>query len=238
MEGLEKKILIKFATRSRPQKFASCIANILNNANDPNNLLILVSIDADDEAMVNIRHTYISPKVYFIIGRSENKIHAINRDINYFLDLDGNFKWDILINFSDDQEFVVKGFDDIIRKDFAEHFPDGDGCMHYKDKNAALMTMSIIDRKYYARFNYIYHSDYVSLWCDNEAQDVAIMLGRYKYIDYVIFHHNHPGWGLGAMDEQYRKTEAFYKQDEQVFLKREANNFDLINIDGQWQVKA
>lgn len=234
MEGLEKKILIKFATRSRPQKFASCIANILNNANEPNNLLILVSIDADDIPMQNIvEGSAVVNNIHFVSGSSKNKIDAINRDVN-----ECKYDWDILINFSDDQEFVVKGFDNIIRKDFAEHFPDGDGCMHYKDKNAALMTMSIIDRKYYARFNYIYHNDYVSLWCDNEAQDVAIMLGRYKYIDYVIFHHNHPGWGLGAMDEQYRKTEAFYKQDEQVFLKREANNFDLINIDGQWQVKA
>jgi hypothetical protein len=234
MERLEQKILIKFATRSRPQKFASCIANILNNANQPDNLLILVSIDGDDYSMQNIvEGSAVVKNIHFVSGSSKNKIDAINRDVN-----ECQYEWDILINFSDDQEFVVQGFDDIIRKDFAEHFPDGNGCMHYKDKNAPLMTMSIIDRKYYARFNYIYHTDYVSLWCDNEAQDVAIMLGRYKYIDYVIFHHNHPGWGLGAMDEQYRKTEAFYKQDEEVFLKRQENNFDLINIEGQWQIKA
>jgi hypothetical protein len=234
MEGLNQKILIKFATRSRPQKFASCIANILNNANQPDNLLILVSIDGDDIPMQNIREgSPIIHNIHFVSGSSKNKIDAINRDVN-----ECQYDWDILINFSDDQEFVIKGFDDIIRKDFAEHFPSGDGCIHYKDKNAALMTMSIIDRKYYARFNYIYHSDYVSLWCDNEAQDVAIMLGRYKYIDNVIFHHNHPGWGLGAMDEQYRRTEAFYHQDEQTYLRRKENIFNLINIDGQWQVKA
>ena len=111
MEGLNQKILIKFATRSRPQKFASCIANILNNANQPDNLLILVSIDGDDIPMQNIREgSPIIHNIHFVSGSSKNKIDAINRDVN-----ECQYDWDILINFSDDQEFVIKGFDDIIR---------------------------------------------------------------------------------------------------------------------------
>jgi hypothetical protein len=47
------KILIKFASRSREQKFFSCLDNILNYVVDKENFCVLVSLDIDDVSMYN-----------------------------------------------------------------------------------------------------------------------------------------------------------------------------------------
>lgn len=223
-------ILVKFATRSRPQKFAGCIANLINNAAQPDKMLILVSIDEDDLPMVDIMKQYEKApanNIQFVCGHSKNKIDAINRDVN-----ECAYDWDILINYSDDQEFVMQGYDDVIREQMKAHFPNGDGVLHFRDqawKKMELMAMSIMDRKYYNRFGYIYYPEYASLFADDDALEVARKLNRYKYIgdDTIIFNHLHPGYGKGEMDIQYRKTEAFYQSDEQIFIERSKKNFGL-----------
>lgn len=230
------KILFKFATRSRPQKFFSCLENIINTV-ESDNYQILVSADEDDETMAwdKIKDRYdlilnsVDGDVNRVIthhGKSKNKIEAINRDFEYIR------TWDILINTSDDMNFVRKGFDNIIRKDMTEQFPDLDGFLHYNDGNQRdrVATMSIMGRKYYERFNYIYHPSYESLFCDEEATEVAKRLGRHRYMgDIPLFKHLHPAWGLGEYDEQYQRTESrkVWIADENNFIERKARNFDL-----------
>lgn len=226
------RILYKFATRSRPEKFFACLDNICQEINDKENYQILVSADNDDPTMAweNIRERCIkfeNQKIKICFGSSLNKIHAINRNIEVA------DNWDILINTSDDMWFDVPGFDDIIRQDMITNFPDLDGVLHYNDGNqkANVMTLSIMGRKYYDRFHYIYHPHYKSLWSDCEATEVAKLLGKYKYMgdETILFRHLHPAWGLAPSDEQYRKTEApeLWRHDENVYRKRKAFNFYL-----------
>ena len=212
------KILYKFATRSRPEKAAAVIQNILMNAEHAE-YSILMAIDSDDSTMVD----FVLPKGgEAAYGTSKSKIEAINRDIP----TDG---WDILINVSDDQLFTVKGFDlDILivmgnNTDQFLHFPDG-------FVNERLCTMTIIGKKYYDRFGYVYHPDYASLWCDNEAQEEAIRLGCYKYVDKHIFIHNHPAWIGGKVDAQLEHTQKFYRQDERTYNKRRSLGFPINSI--------
>lgn len=214
------KILFKYTTRSRRTNFHRGLDSIVNNLNDKDNYHVLISIDSDDKTMepipvLNCNHTYM-------IDDSKSKVDAINRDINEF-----TYDWDILVNFSDDQIFTKRGFDDTIREQFYKspdqfiHFPDG-------FTGDRLATMSIMDRKYYNRFNYIYHPDYKSLWCDNEAMEVAKILGCYSYVDQDIFKHLHPVWiGNHADDAQYRHTESYHPVDNATYLRRKQNNFDL-----------
>lgn len=215
-------ILFKLATRSRRKKAIHALWNIIENVGS-NDYTILVSCDYDDEAMKDF--TFEHPNVVIKYGISKNKIDAINRDADQF-----PIKWDILINTSDDMEFQIKGFDTIIRQDFTNNY---DQVLHYSDGNQKgnLMTMSIMGREYYERFNYIYHPDYVSLWCDIEATEVAWMLGKYKYMgdDKVLFKHNHPAWGLAEYDEQYKKTESqeFWDKDLKTLVERRRNNYYL-----------
>jgi hypothetical protein len=87
--------------------------------------------------------------------------------------------------------------------------------------------MSILGRQYFERFGYIYHPDYISLYCDNEQMDVAKLLGCYKYINKNIFHHLHPAYGKAEYDMQYNHTESFSNADHITYFRRRANNFDL-----------
>ena len=183
------------------------------------NYQILVSVDELDESMFGMEEKYKNnSKVVFCKGVNNNKIFAINRDVNLFTD------WDILVNMSDDMVFTQNGFDDIIRAEF----DNLEQCLHFPDGNTtAIITMSILGRKFYDRFGYVYHPDYVSLFCDNETTEVAKILGCYKFINKNIFSHLHPAWAKAASDEQYRHTESFWGVDEATYNRRKANNFDL-----------
>lgn len=218
-------ILFNFASRSRPEKFFQCLDNIHIHTRTAD-FLIICSLDEDDPSMFNDeikRKLQAYPNVYPIWGHSENKIHAINRSMLHAPD-----NWTILINTSDDMLFIEQGFDKIIEDDFQEHFAEGDGVLHYPDQNQGdrCMTMTIMDKIYYNRFKYIYHPTYKSLWCDLEAQEVAMQLGRYKFIDRRLFNHNHPSFGQTAYDEQYQRTEGSVRyEDEKNYKLRAMNNF-------------
>jgi hypothetical protein len=158
------KILFKYASRSRTQKFFEGLDNILANLGDLNNFCILVSLDSDDETMNNQNTIqrlteYVKKypnKIVIKFGLSKSKIDAINRDINEFKE---RFDFDILVNFSDDMQFIKHSFDEVIRQEFSFSFPDLDGNIYFDDGFTAdrLSTMSIIGRKYYDKYNYIYH---------------------------------------------------------------------------------
>jgi hypothetical protein len=222
---MSQTILLNFATRSRPAKFFQCIKNI-EEMTVSDNYLICVKADRNDPSMntPEIR-SFLADHPHIIAewGISYGKIHAINRNIPK----DG---WDILINMSDDVRWTVKGFDNIIRKDMETdtflHYPEP-----FADNQCALQNVppisvvSIMDKIYYDRFLYVYHSSYKSLWCDNEATEVARRLGRHKWVDQIIFSHDHPQAGKGQMDSQYRRTEAYYHEDQKTYNKRKAKGF-------------
>jgi len=226
------KILFKFASRSRNYKFFEGLNNILNMISDHENFCILISLDSDDITMNN-RETitrlmeYIKKYPENIIvkfGLSKNKIDAINRDVN---EIKERFNFDILVNFSDDMIFTKHSFDEVIRQKFQGYYPDTDGNIFFNDgfTGDKLCTMSIIGRKYYDKFNYIYHPSYVSLWCDNEYTQVAKRDNKLLYFDEDIFRHNHPANVGGIVDEQLIKTESYNEIDRQNFENRLKNNF-------------
>jgi len=226
------KILFKYASRSRNQKFFEGLDNILVNLGDLNNFCILCSLDVDDSEMNNIETIkrlaeYVKKypsKIVIKFGLSKNKIDAINRDVN---DFKQRFDFDILINFSDDMRFLVHSFDNNIRQKFLQHFPNLDGNLHFNDGFSAdaISTLSIIGRKYYERYNFIYHPSYYSLWCDNEYTLVAKRQNKIIYFNEKIFIHNHPANIGGIIDAQLIKTESYSEKDRQNFEKRLANNF-------------
>ena len=205
-------------SRGRPQNIKDLIESFESTKATCD---LWVVCDEDDPTLAEY-FKIISPEHEKIIGTSKNKIDAINRD----MDLVDQW-WDILINVSDDQVFIQPHFDlDIVNNmdndtDMFLHFPDGN--------QGDLATMSIIGRKYYLRDGYIYHPNYESVYCDNEAQDVAKLRGCYKLVNKHIFNHEHPAWGKGQMDAQYAKTEhhVTYEKDRQTYINRAAKNFYL-----------
>ena len=217
------RILFKYTTRSRRSNFLRGYDSILNNIANREDYHVLISVDGDDQSMSPL--PVLDGNHTFVVGRSKNKIDAINRDINEF-----DYDWDILINMSDDMIFTKKGFDDIIR---AEFYNDFNQYIHYNDGNQKcnVCTMHIVGRNYYDRFKYIYHPDYISLWCDVENDIVAKQLGCYKYMgdNLKLFRHLHPAWGLAPQDALSIKTEdrSLWVADEITFNKRKIKNFGL-----------
>ena len=113
--------------------------------------------------------------VTVVFGDSKTKIEACNADIK---DVD----FDIVLLASDDMVPQVRGYDTIIKEAMEDYFPNTDGVLWFNDgyQSRAMNTLCILGKKYYDRFGYIYHPDYISLWCDNEFTVVANMLGRQK----------------------------------------------------------
>ncbi|MCX5725308.1 MAG: hypothetical protein NTX84_12510, partial [Nitrospirae bacterium] len=118
--------------------------------------------------------------------------------------------------------------DDIIIQDMEKYYPDGDGVLHYNDdkQKERLNTLSIMGKKYFDRFGYIYNPEYLSVYCDNEFTDVSRLLEKTTYIDQVIIRHF---WIEIGVDALYQRNEnrELYTHDQKVYETRKANNFGL-----------
>lgn len=222
------KLLIKFPTRNRPKLFFSTFKkyqeNIVNESTR-----FLVSIDEDDISMNNDEIiseliSYNNTKV--IVGKSDSKVDAINRDINI------NDDWDIILLASDDMIPQMKGYDKVITSLMQSTYPDTDGILFFNDgfQEKKLNTLCILGKKYYQRFNYIYYPEYKSTWCDNEFTIVGDILKKQTYFPMIIIKHEHPDWGYGNMDEIHEKNYQNLNHDKDLFIERHALNFNLKKI--------
>jgi len=217
------KLLIKFPTRSRPEKFFKVLDlyySLLDNILDTK---FIISCDLDDDTMncedsKNKLNTYTNLNYYF--ENNKNKIEAINANLN---DVD----FDIILLASDDMIPQEKGYDTIIKQSFKKFFPDTDGVLWFNDgyQGKNLNTLCILGKKYYQRFGYIYNPTYTSLWCDTEFTDVSKLLNKVKYIPHIIIKHEHPVWMGEKWDELQIKNDSFNESDRLNYYQRKEKNF-------------
>jgi len=219
------KIVFAFASRSRPQRFFSTLDNIFSLCRT--DVFVSAAIDADDFSMCNKevldRMNSYGEKVRVNIGISKNKVDAINRSAQHLPECD------IIIAQSDDMTWLINGFDELIISAMIAHFPDTDGFLHFFDgKQKNTSTLNIVGKKYFDRMGAIYHKDFGSVYCDNYETEKAKHLGKYKFINSIIFEHRHPIHRKTDWDELYKKNEHpnNYRDDRIVFdrLMKELNN--------------
>lgn len=218
------KLLIKFPTRNRPEKFLRVLELYVKKLDDKNTK-ILVSCDLDDQTMNNdfIREVlgqYTNVSVHY--GNNKNKIEAINANME-------NVEFDIVLLASDDMIPKVNGYDTIIKNKMKQNYPDTDGVLWFNDgyQGDKLNTLCILGKKYYDRFGYIYNPEYSYVWSDNEFMDVANLLKKQTYFNEVIIEHQHPDWGYGNRDTIHNLNHKHEPQDRNVYNIRKAKNFDL-----------
>lgn len=220
------KILIKYPSRNRPERFFDGLDNIHQFAVDKDYFHISCTLDEDDETMSNnsvVARVNEYPNTSIEWGKSKSKIDAVNRSIP-------DYPFDILVCFSDDMRFNILGFDQMIRVDMNAHFPNFDGLLHYPDQDAKeyLATMYVAGKNWWEfRNKNIYHPTYKSLWCDNEEQLVAQMCGKYKYLGYQINVHLNPAYGHLERDTMFNEQQSHWNDDEKNFNERKKRNFDL-----------
>lgn len=216
-------LLLKYPTRGRPEVFKNTFSLYRDKLSGKHPYCFIVSMDVDDPEMNNQNITEWldqQKNVIYCYGNNRSKVQAINANMECV-----NFDYSVLLLVSDDMIPEVHGYDDVIVTKMQEHFPNLDGCLHFNDGRAAatLNTLSIMGKKMYENFGYIYHPDYCSLWCDNEFHLTTQMNSKSVYIDQVIIRHS---WtDVTGQDRLHQKNESFYEADKQVFLARQAANF-------------
>ncbi len=89
-----------------------------------------------------------------------------------------------------------------------------------------LITIPIMDRKYYDRFGYIFYPEYKHLFCDTDLTHVADRLGR-KITLPMFFEHKHWCVGKAVKDEVNFMIDTTVEAGQLLFWEREKNNFGL-----------
>lgn len=218
-------LLIKFPSRSRPDKFFKCLDNI-RSLIGISDYVISANLDEDDTSMNNpkvIERLKSYDKLVVCWGLSESKIAAINRDIPT------DIAWRHLLVTSDDMVFIKQDFGKEILKAFKDN--QDAGLIHFDDGKMGqrLITLPLMTREYYERFGYVYNPEYESVYADNEQMEVAKILGKYKFVEGDIVRHEHYRWGFGPQDELSKKEDSpeNYAKDRKTFQQRKAKNFYL-----------
>jgi hypothetical protein len=216
------KLLIKFPTRNRPDKFFYILDQYYILLRDLN-FEFVVSCDADDITMNNVSvidklNQYPYLKYYY--ENNKSKIEAVNNNLS-----DKNF--DILLLASDDMLPIKEGYDKIIKTKMEQYYPDTDGVLWFNDgfQKNNINTLCILGKKYYDRFGYIYHPDYKSLYSDTEFTLVSQTLNKVKYFDDVIIKHIQYSIVNEKPDELYIRNDNLENDDRLTFIKRKENNF-------------
>lgn len=221
---------MKFTSRERPEALLRAVTEYKNLAANPADMVWLFSLDEDDitaDYELNQKiHSIIAPtkiSIFIYHKKSKGKIYAINRDIDKF-----NLHWDILLNISDDQLPIVKGYDDVIREAMPENL---DASLWFSDGHQdRINTQEIIGRVYFERHGFIYNPEYKSFFCDNEATERALTLRKCLKSSQCIIRHFHPQWdssGTIKRDALYQKNDGYWKHDEAVYKRRKRMNFGL-----------
>lgn len=225
-------ILVKFPTRSRPNKFLETLSKY-QHTRLTNNVHFLVTIDEDDTAMLNPDKMEIMKRwgnLSYEVIKPAGKIGAINHGISEFLSKNPSYQ--IILLASDDMIPTRNGWDKRIIDEMKNHFPDTDGVLWFNDgqQGNILNTLSIMGKRYYDRFGYIYHPSYQALWCDNEFMDVANQLGKQVYFSDIIIRHDHPIYRQGiGMDYMNARDNALLLIDKQNYEQRKRNQFGINN---------
>jgi hypothetical protein len=219
---MNQRILVKYPTRARPELFFSTLAKYMDSAIYEHRYV--VTLDADDRTMtapaVMDRLRSIQG-VELTVTLPKGKIAAINAGIP-------GEGWDILVLASDDHIPVTHGWDKVVMDDFNDTAPSGEPRMlWYKDiRNPGICFMPVMNRAAYAMTGYIYHPDYISLWCDNEQTDVMTANGVMLKVDRELWRNESPDWGGNIKrDRLYMTNNRLFARDKATYLRRKAAGF-------------
>jgi len=220
-------ISIIHPSRNRAEMAFNTINKWLTFASGSTPIEYIISIDNNEPDVFRYESNFCSlvlkhsanNSMRLVKNNNENAIQAINYGAtlttqNLMVVVSDDFdcfpNWDIfLINaLKDKKDFVVK---------------TSDGIQDY------IITLPIMDREYYNRFNYIYNPEYQHMFCDTEMTDVGHLLGKVIDLksDTNIFKHNHYTIGGMQKDAINEKNDATWVQGENLYYSRKANQFYL-----------
>lgn len=180
---------------------------------------VILSIDTDDPNRTEYHDLYRQAgfEVKIIENANRSAVDAVNAAA-------AQSTGDILIVVSDDFTcpklwalILEKHIGD--RKDFL--FKVNDGNQKY------IVTLPIMDRTYYNRFGYIYHSDYLHMFCDTELTHVADVLRKLVVRNDLLFRHNHYSVVRKKRDDVSIRADQTWNDGKRTYLKHCKEKFGL-----------
>lgn len=214
------RILFKIPSRSRPQKLLDCLSKVKSLADDVDSIRIVMTLDTDDHSMTpDYEKQLLSEFGEIRYHNCTSKIDAINRD------LEGDEE--IIVLGSDDMIAEIQGWDTIIKEKMVKEFPNLDGALFFNDGyRSDLNTMTIMSRKLYNEYGYLYHPSYKSLFCDDEWTIIGKATKKLVYDPRVIFRHEHCANNRNIIkDELYTINDTFWNRDQLLFVIRKQAGF-------------
>jgi glycosyltransferase involved in cell wall biosynthesis len=210
-------------SRQRPEKSLSAIRRWEQRAYSKN-YEIIVSIDDSDPDKEKYLNYHQGKKV--VINSNRSAVDAIN---NAAKEATG----DILVVVSDDTD-CPSAWDDKILNACAGHedfvLKVNDGIQKW------IITMPVMDRKYYERFGYVYPPDYSHMFTDTHFTHVAELLDRVIWRNDILFPHMHYSVAKAKRDELNERNDATWNEGKRTYLKHFRNNFGLGGNVNPWKI--
>lgn len=208
------KISILHPSRGRPAKSWQCMNEWINRAGCE--VEVIVSLDTDDPSLTEYVRIY-GERFKLIINSNRSAVDAMNQAAQHSTG-------DILVGVSDD--FACPKNWALILLKHAKTWKDfvlkvNDGTQSY------IVTLPIMDRTYYNRFGYIYHPDYLHMFCDTELTHVADCLRRLIIKNDLLFRHNHYSVLREPKDHIARRADATWNEGKRIYLEHCKNKFGL-----------
>lgn len=163
------KLLIKvYFPNVNPYDLMTILEIINSNIVDKENTKICIMTDRDDFDF--------EPYSFYYLNESIPKM------INYKL---SELKWDIVMPIIR-PSITNRGFDNFIKKNYNENFPNLDGVLWLNDNNQTdINTYPVIGRKYYEHFSYIYNPVYNKTNFEKEFTDVLKIKNTYHFVNKI-----------------------------------------------------
>jgi hypothetical protein len=218
-------ITIIHPSRSRPQQAMATAKKWIDQIGlSQDEFEYVMSLDSDDPSLWG--YTVKMPCLNFtrLINNNKSAVEAINVAGEFYSKHRGN-PGDFLIVVSDDFD-CPEDWGKTLQKAIGI---EEDRC--YKtidDIQDWIITLPIMDWKYYNRFGYIYHPSYQHQFCDTELTCVAEMTGGWVQLlsnsDCLTFKHLCDSL---PKDDLNKRNDATFEEGKRNFIERKKRNFDL-----------
>jgi hypothetical protein len=200
-------------TRGRPQKLIRMATSLLQNADDPGALEILVYVDRDDptlqEYVDQVRQLGLEQVVKLQAGPSIRAVGSTNV-------LAGLAKGEVILAFCDDALMLSKSWDTELLKAAKTH-PDGYAVLYPKSETGKDWDHWAVTRKWQDLFGYFCFPGFFHYVSDQWTYHIAAHVERAVSVPTVRTQHLHPNQGLGEIDAVYHHSNEVMNYDFAMF---------------------
>lgn len=200
------KISILHPSRSRAEKSVKTVDKWLDCAKNRNvELQLIVSVDDSDPEVHLYQQAY---QKSLIVNNNRSCVDAINNAAKVATG-------DVFIVVSDDSDCFID-WDMFLLLEL-----DGKSDYLLKTKDGIqdyIVTMTVMDRKYYERDGFIYHPDFTHQFADTYLTCLADIRGRLIKSD-LVFPHKHYSVLKETPDALHKRNDDTWKEGQDTFVR-------------------